>query len=82
MSAKLILTINGVLYYVQILRPDPGVAKAAVHLAHLKRGRWHGYDVHVDKHGAHCDCPAAEFGKGKECKHILAAREVGLLPKE
>ena len=75
------LTINGKVYVLTKLTPDPRVARVAYRLGYRKGGGWVTYDVHEGSFGWECEC--ADFVYRKEgsespCKHVAAVLEAGL----
>lgn len=84
-TARLLLLIDGHSYVVTCLRPDPAVAAAAWRLTRLGgRGERASHDVSVFKHGVECTCGDWVFHAHKRpqgCKHVKAARAVGLIPE-
>jgi len=72
---------NVQVYEVCDLDPDPRCAYPAFSLRKKSGEVWH---IAVETYGPTCSCPHATFrgGNSREvCKHISAARAVGLLPK-
>lgn len=70
------------MYNVQNLNPDPKVAFPAFSLTKPNGDSWH---ISVNEHGPSCTCPHATYRGSNArvpCKHIAAARAVGLLPGE
>lgn len=68
-------------YVVTDLHPDKRCADPAYRLEKLTDGR-ESWEIHVDKHGPNCSCGHSNFrGQNTEecCKHIMAARKVGLV---
>lgn len=80
MPSMLFLQLDGTLYKLTPIEPDPDVAVKAWRLTTGD----HVYDVKVDKRGwVTCDCgDACKNDNEKACKHIKAAKEVGLLPRK
>ena len=80
-TARLSLAINGVCYAVRFLPVDPGAGVSR--LVRLRKADGESYDLSAHPHGHECTCPDYEFsrrGTGNgPCKHIAAARAVGLL---
>lgn len=73
-------TVNGqvrTLYLLSPLEPDIRVATRAWRLQHEDKI----YDVAIDVRGYEsCTCQDSTF-RNKRCKHILAIRALGLLPR-
>lgn len=81
-TARLLLLIDGESYVVTRIVPDPGVVKVAWRLTKFAgRGKHVTHDVSVGEHGLECTCGDWVFrGPLKVCKHLRAAKDVGLLP--
>ena len=83
------LTIQGKVYQLERLNPDPAVAKWAWRLSYRRRiGKTNEtelviYDVHEDEFSVHCDCPDATYRKKEDtaelCKHQIGLAEAGLI---
>lgn len=73
--------INKQVYFITDLRPDKRVADPAYRLTKEDGTE---YDVHQDRHGAHCDCKDFIYAREhsqKKCKHVEALKALGLLRK-
>ena len=71
------LQIEKTEYLVIPLTPDPRVASKAYRL--IKQGGDEAaYDVHVNEHGAHCEC-LGFLRWNKPCKHIRVLQAAGII---
>ena len=78
-TARLLIMINGAVYTLKNLNPDPTIADPAWRLT---KEDGTSYDVHVDEWGASCTCPDYVYSRQneeKKCKHCEALRATGLL---
>lgn len=73
----MMLYISETGYTLTRLHPDPAVASKAYRLQ-KQGGDGASYDVHVDRHGPHCECMGF-LRWNRPCKHIRILQDEGLI---